>query len=305
MGFSLYFAGAERLKEPLPDNCCCGLLASYVLGGQTLESFFNARPNERVFIDSGAFSVHHNNKVINIDEYINFINSQDKPDIWAQLDIIPYPVLNYETTKHSAEETWKNYVYMAERLTEEKREKLLPVYHFGEPYEAFERILNTEVCGKLPTYIGLGGGYGGNKKNCYPYYTNIFNIIKKSKNPNVKIHNFGNTVLDILEKFPFHSADSTTWLQSAVTGSIFCYKTGKPVTVSVNQKSSKHHIRHLHADKRDFILSEIEKYGNGCTLEDLETSDTHRLRYNRNYFIRWAENYKYKPLTVGIRKSLI
>ena len=81
---------------------------------------------------------------------------------------------------------------------------LLPLYHFGEPKDALLRILNTPVNGKLPDYIGVGGRHGVSTAQQDSYFNEIFALVQKSDNPNVKIHAFGMTVLKLLEKYPFY-----------------------------------------------------------------------------------------------------
>ena len=306
MGFRLYFAGADRLHDPLPPESNCGFLNSYAVGPKGLSKFLENTKNQKVFVDSGAYSVNNSGATVNIDEYIDFINSHDEPLVWAQLDVIPKKPKAAKDILDATNGTWENYLYMMEKLTPQNRKKLLPVYHFGEPYSALLRILNTEVYGSLPTYIALGGGYGGNVNNLMRYYTNMFDIIKHSKNPNVKVHAFGMTRFDYLDKFPFYSADSTTWLMTSINGKIHCYKSGKTIVVSDRQATNaKDHINHFHPEKRQLILDEIEKYGNGVTLEELSTDYNARLRYNRNFFQWWADRYEYKPVkNIPIPKKL-
>lgn len=49
----------------------------------------------------------------------------------------------------------------------------------------------------------------------------MFSIIKKSNNPNVKVHGFGMTSLSLLPQFSFASVDSTSWIITAANGNIF------------------------------------------------------------------------------------
>ena len=72
----------------------------------------------KLFIDSGAFSIAHKarrGKNLTIDDYVNFINENTRPQLFASFDVIPIP-LNTETAKDSAEQSLYNYLYMLDRI---------------------------------------------------------------------------------------------------------------------------------------------------------------------------------------------
>ena len=74
-----------------------------------------------MFIDSGAFSAWTKGKVIDIDEYISFLNSISKYiTVAASVDVIPgaprsSEVPFREEILKSGEDTWKNFLYMREK----------------------------------------------------------------------------------------------------------------------------------------------------------------------------------------------
>lgn len=307
MGFKLFFAGGERLTEPIPEDSCCGYLNSYAIGEKQLDKFISNTKGD-LFIDSGAFSVHHSGAKVNIDSYIEYIKRHDEPMVWATFDVIPFPFTDKddsELVRNSSEKTWEQYLYIMDRIPDDKRDKLLPIYHFGEPIEALERMINTEVHGRLAPYIGIGGRHGVSKQAHKTYFENLFSVIKNTKNPNVKIHAFGMTMLDMLELFPFYSADSTTWLMTSINGKIHCYKSYRTYVVSDRQTKELDHFNSQNPEIQKLLLSEIEKYGNGVTLEQLSTDYNARLKYNRDFFLWWAENYKYKGNLNTRKRSLL
>ena len=290
MSFNLYFAGGENMEIPLTKDDSCGKLFTFAVKPKALNKFI-ANNECKMFIDSGAFSMYHSKAVIDIDEYIEYINHTPTPTIWAELDSIPYPKLNSATTKISAQESWDRYIYMMDRVKDEYRDKVIPIYHFGEPYEALERMLNTEVHGRLAPYIGIGGRHGVNRAAHDKYYGHLFKIVKASKNPNVKIHAFGMTVLELLEKYPFYSADSTTWLMIGANGNIQT-KTAGTISVSEVRKNQKDSAWHLPTHLFDKLNEEIES--KGFTLEELSTNYRSRHKFNALYYKDWADNYKFK-----------
>lgn len=292
MSFNLYFAGwgaAEADKYLQEKNV--NRLFSQLNEWQHIVEWSTAGHN-KLFIDSGAFSVHHSGKTVNIDDYIKRINDNPQIPIWVELDVIPYPVLNTQTAKHSSDASWENYLYMKERVADDVC--LLPLYHFGEPKDALLRILNTPVNGKLPDYIGVGGRHGVSTAQQDSYFNEIFALVQKSDNPNVKIHAFGMTVLKLLEKYPFYSADSTTWAMIGINGGIITDSCGI-VNISENSKYNKDNVANFPKEAKERLNAEILAYG--YTLEELQTNYKSRLKFNIDYFINWATNYEYKGAT--------
>ena len=221
---NLYFAGwGSKDADAYLRTKKAHRLLSQANEKRVIEGWVEDGLSDRLFIDSGAFTVAHSGAELDIDDYISYIESY--PDIknWAELDVIPYPVLNAETAKSCSQASWDNYLYMKEHV--KSKCNILPIYHFGEPEDGLRRILNTEVNGKLVDYIGVGGRHGVSTDEQIKYFHEVFSIIHSSDNPNVKVHAFGITVPKILQNFPFYSADSTLWLQAAINGYILAEDT--------------------------------------------------------------------------------
>lgn len=290
MGFNLYFAGqqAKDVDTYLQEKNALRLF-SQVNERKGIQDWQALGHADKLFIDSGAFSVAHNGKTVDIDIYIDYINSNPDIPIFVELDVIPFPVLNATTAKECAEGSWKNYLYMKERVTSKCH--LLPLYHFGEPKEALLRILNTKVKGKLPEYIGIGGRHGVSTELQDRYFYDIFATVQRSKNPKVKIHAFGMTVIKLLEKFPFYSADSTTWLQLGINGNINTESCGI-VNVSERNKYDKKNANTFSGEMLDRLKEELDRYG--YTLEQVSTDYKARLKFNIDTMLNWANNYQYK-----------
>lgn len=307
MCFNLYFAGsqAKEVDEYIKQKKGCRLF-SYADSLKGPQDYMATAPHCKLFMDSGAFSVFHNGAVIDIDAYISFINSTPGIAVFAQLDDIPFPILDSKTAKESSEGSWEKYLYMMDRVNDEYRDKLLPIYHFGEPYSALERILNTEVHGRVAPYIGIGGRHGVSTKDHYKYFDRLFEIIGRSKNPNVKIHAFGMTVLPLLESYPFYSADSTTWLKLGVNGSVFT-KTAGIVCISsrsqYSKKAGKLAFVNLPKQTQEKLIQEFEN--KGYSLQQLQDDYKARLKCNVDYILEWSKNYKHKPINHIRRGRLI
>ncbi len=298
MAFNLYFAGwgSKDADEYLRYKHAHRLL-SWVNERRVIDWWKNDNLADKLFIDSGAFSVAHSGFDIDIDDYIKFIESNNDIPNWAELDIIPYPILNSTTAKQSSVKSWENYVYMRERVIETN---ILPLYHFGEPREGLYRILNTEINGELAPYIGIGGRHGVSTDEQIRYFNEVFTIIQSSNNPNVRVHAFGITVPKILESFPFYSADSTTWLQAAINGYILTEDL-QTLMISDGTKSNKSNIQTMPREVLESILPTVEKHN--YKYEELCRDYKVRLRYNIDIMLTWEKQYIYKgPRTFKSQK---
>lgn len=288
MAFNLYFAGwgSKDADEYLRSKQAHRLL-SWVNEGRVIDWWENDGLADRLFIDSGAFSVAHSGANVNIDNYICFIKSNPNILNWAELDVIPYPILNNETAKYCSDKSWENYVYMREHID---TTNILPLYHFGEPKNGLRRILNTEVCGELVSYIGVGGRHGVSVDEQIKYFNEVFTIIQESRNPHVKVHAFGITVPKILNNFPFYSADSTTWLQTAINGFILTEDL-QTVMISDGTKFNKLNVQTMPKEAMCSVLQLVDKYG--YDYFKLCSDYKVRLRFNIDIMLNWEKHYIY------------
>ena len=292
--FDLYFVGTQNKEhdEYMIKKNCSRLFSYAEKPFYTIKRYLE-HPN-KLFIDSGAFSIANKvrrGKNLTIDDYIEFINSNTRPDLYASFDVIPRP-LTTETAKNSAEQSLNNYLYMLDKL--DKPEKLIPVYHYGEDFKYLEKILELK-----PNYIAFGGRGGISTKYLYTCLDTFFDILKGS---NVKTHAFGITVLNLLEQYPFTSADSTSYQKVATMGGIFLESLNTTIKISTSTLNDNNHYQYQKEDIKKLINEEIEKYG--YNLQDLQSSTNRRIEFNVDYFTRWAENYQYKPRQKTTRKAL-
>ena len=191
----------------------------------------------KLFVDSGAFTAHTKGIEVDVDSYIEFINEiDDQVTIFAQVDKIA-GIRGQEVTLEQQLEapklSWENYLYMRERV--KSRDKLLPVFHQGEDFKWLKNMLEfTHEDGSHIKYIGISPNKSMSSKTWKTWLEKVFKYIKESSNPNVMTHAFGIGTLNVLEQFPFTSADSTTWLKLSSFGSIMI--NGKTLCVSNRQK---------------------------------------------------------------------
>ena len=213
----------------------------------------NKNKKVELFLDSGAYSALTQGKVIDLDEYVKFIqDNKDAISVYANLDVIG-----------DAEGTWKNQKFMEKRGLHP-----LPVFHAGEDLEYFYRYL-----GKYD-YICLGGLVGGSNNQLTFWLDSLFEIICDTSDhfPKCKIHGFGLTALDLMLRYPWYSVDSTSWVLTGRHGAVLVprFRGGKwtyddnPFKVNVsNQNPTKvdegKHISTYSIMEREIIFQYLEE----------------------------------------------
>ena len=293
MSFNLYLAGGKvKTQDDIIIKRGCDVLFSQINDRKAIKKFLELMSNNKVFIDSGAYSAWSKNKPIDVDDYIKFINENtDKFTLFASVDDIPGELRRKPTLweqRESPAKSWHNYLYMREQVKD--KDKLLPVFHIGEDFRHLQNMLDATFNGEHIPYIGLGGTVGLACTVKEDWYKQCFKIIQQSSNANVKVHAFGMTNLEILENYPFESADSTTWLMAAINGEL-CTKYGR-ICVSQQVQHKPSHYNKLPQLVQQQINEQCVLYGTSIE-QCMEDQDSRQL-YNINYFKDWADNYKYK-----------
>lgn len=294
--FNLYFAGrgpAEVVKYKLENNT--NQLFSQLNERSAIKEWINGANDihkTKLFIDSGAWSAHSQGKEINVDDYIKYLNENDDYFyIYAQVDKIPGEFRKPKTKEQileAPEISWKNYLYMKDKV--KSRDKLLPVFHQGEDFKWLKNMLEYthEDTGKHISYIGISPANDSSVPGKLEFVDRCFEIIKNSSNPNVKTHAFGMTSLKILEKYPFTSADSTSYLMTAINGSIM---TEYGIVNLSDRRLLKDNA--LFLKDKTLLNKLISRYG--FTLEELSSDIGPRAVYNMMYLLDWCNHYEYKP----------
>lgn len=220
----------------------------------------------KIMIDSGAFTAKSKNIEIDVDKYIKFINKWDQyVYLFGQIDIIPPEEASLKLIDICCEETWKNYLYMYERINSPK--KLLYTFHFGEQIRFLKQALSwKDKNGSQMEYIALGGLVGKSTKQREKFLSSCFKIIKDSHNPNVKVHGFGVSTLELWLKYPFASCDSSSASKSANCGTkcteIGTYKVEDYEKLFSNKEQNEADVNERIDMKTKLQISNIEYYHN-------------------------------------------
>ena len=153
--------------------------------------------DKNIFIDSGAFSAFNSGAVIDIDEYSKYLLKLS-PNLYAGLDVIGDPHKTLENNKYMEINYGLNPI---------------PTFHMGEEIEHLSKFM------KYP-YIALGGMVMS--ENIIPWLDGVWNYLLLN-NSSIKVHGFGMTNQIIIDRYPWHSIDSTSFDRAQRFGIVTLY----------------------------------------------------------------------------------
>lgn len=225
------------------------------------------RDGAKVFLDSGAFSAYTLGVDIDIQVYCDYIK-RNKDIIRVEDGVVMASVLD---GIGDPLKTYRNQLTM-----EALGAKPLPCFHAGED----ERYLEYYV--QNYEYITLGGMVGSSTQQLCIWLDRIWDryLTDGSGRPRLKVHGFGITAIPIMERYPWWSCDSSSWIQTASFGGIMTPQWG-PLSVS-DKSPSRHdkgqHLGTLTWEEQDVIFRHLESIG--FTYERLSTVYESRAAYN-------------------------
>lgn len=221
----------------------------------------------KIFLDSGAFSAYTLGAKIHLPTYVDYIKRnidilrvEDGVLMVAVLDGIGDPL-----------ETYRNQLSM-----EALGVKPMPCFHAGED----ERYLEWYI--QNYDYISLGGMVGSSTKQLMLWLDRVWDkfLVDGSGRPRIKVHGFGITSIPIMERYPWWSCDSSSWIQAGSFGSIVTPEFGP---IAISDKSPQRHDAGMHLStltpaEQDKVLEALERAG--FTYERLSTVYQSRMAYN-------------------------
>lgn len=237
----------------------------YVKGQRFVDDM--RRQGAKVFLDSGAFSAWTLKKKLDLTAYCEYIKCNT--DILRVEDgALMASVLD---SIGNAQGTYCNQLEMEARGV-----RPLPCFHKGEDERYLEYYLANY------DYITIGGMVGSGYEQLTKWLDRIWEryLVDGTGHAKVKVHGFGMTSIPLMKNYPWHSVDSSSWIQYAVYGHIFDPKHG---VVTVSEKSPKrhdagYHITTLTAIEREYMNARLR--ANGFDPERLASIYEARASYN-------------------------
>ena len=314
--FDLYLASYDdnKIMKDAWENDW-PLLYSQINNRGVLDNRWSAPTNGKLLVDSGAHSAHTKGIKLNLEEYIEYANKHiDQITLYVQVDKIPGVYLMPKTAKdflEAPELSWENYLYMREKSKDP--DKLIPVFHMGEDFKWLRNMCDYRFSdGSHIPYIGLSPRGDVSLKAKYDFSAECFAVIQSSTNPNVKTHAFGATSLEMLEKLPYTSADSTTWVlvsaygQVWMPGAILGEFSGVGIKLGVSEENISHPTAtQTYWAQSDEVKKKLDDYFEsiGTNIEKLSKSHSERALASAKYVQDWAKNYQYKGLKSFLRTN--
>jgi hypothetical protein len=243
-------------------------------------------PHILLLLDSGAFTCWKSGGEIALDSYIAFIR-RNRPFLahYINLDVIPgryRAARTAEEVKVAAKRSYDNLQKMKDAGLHP-----MPVFHRGEPLQWLERMLKDGE-----TYIALAPMADSPTNVKRIWLDQCFQIILAK----VRTHGLAVTALPLLQRYPFTSVDSTSWVFQSAFGQILVprYFSGRPdyslpaEVISITDPSPRsHHVDTLSAIKLDrvhqFLNEEV-----GTELAHLRYNGAQRKRALAVYFQNMA-----------------
>ena len=238
----------------------------------------------QVFLDSGAFSAFTKGVQVDIRGYCDYIKRNldiieniDGALCASVLDGIGDPL-----------KTWQN-----QQTMEQMGVRPLPCFHYGED----ERYLEWYI--QNYDYITLGGMVPISTPQLFHWLDRIWEkyLTDGSGRARLKVHGFGLTAQALMERYPWYSVDSSSWVQIAANGNILVPGLGA-WPVSSNSPTVKQHNRHLNTIpelQREGLVKRIAEQG--FDIERLQVEYVSRWTYNCWAFTDINDRLMDKPPT--------
>lgn len=233
----------------------------------------------KVFLDSGAFSAFTKGIDVDMPAYCKYI--QENADIIEVVDgDVCASVLD---GIGDPELTLQNQLKM-----EKMGVRPLPCFHYGEDEKYLEYYI------KNYDYITIGGMVPISTPQLFHWLDRIWSeyLTDGAGRPRLRVHGFGLTTLSLVERYPWFSVDSSSWVQVARTGGMTLYPSGKVVSVSKDSPNRK--VANQHIDTMEpAVRAELERkfLNDGVDLERMRTTYLSRWAYNAWTFSRLGELY--------------
>ena len=234
------------------------------------------KENRKYFLDSGAFSAFMVGAKIDLPTYCGYIKkNHDMLALSSVLDSIG-----------DAKGTYWNQKAMENLLPRELWPA--PCFHWGESPEVLKYYVDNY------DYITIGGMVPISTAQLTVWLDYLWgqHLTHPDGTPKVKVHGFGLTSLPLMQRYPWYSVDSSSWIMFGNNGMVLLPGIGKAVNVSSKsgrRKDAGQHLDTFTEIERITIEKEIAGYG----------ADPQRLR--DLYYSRWALNCWAIPEYVRLR----
>ncbi len=250
-----------------------------------LRELLNIDENVELWIDSGGYQFLKRKINFDVERLAKIYNSIDA-DYYVSLDYPPLPTDNNETRLNKIRKTIVNYHKLYRLLSNDKRHRLLPVYHVSssvlldKQYNEYSNADYAAVGGLIPYIMQLAG------RNSRLKAITFLSLVKKYTGQ--QIHALGiasPAMIPILRSARIDSADTMTWRHKAAYGKIIIpgmgerHVTGRRISFGPRYITSRDWdmlARYL----EEFNETVLRTYGYSISIHDIKESFESRALFN-------------------------
>jgi hypothetical protein len=251
------------------------------------------RNGHTLFLDSGAFSMYTQGVAVDLDKYASFVNK--RTDLWDVVSNLDHIGAGGE------QKSYENQKYLESVIP---NAKVIPVHHARDSDDWLLRYLDEGY-----DYIALGGMVPESTGYLLNWLDRIWDkyLALPDGSARIKIHGFGLTRFDLMERYPWFSVDSTSWVQTGMFGGILVDVDDRVYKIDVSNSSPSKKKRDKHFDTLDpvthgYVVDYIQSLG--FDMEKLGLSYGYRDEWNITFFRRYMQRcrplFKRERLTVAL-----
>lgn len=282
------------------------------------------KDNRKIFLDSGAFSMFTLGKQVDLRKYAEFIyRNRNTLDVISNLDAIGSKDASPEQAEETARKSYEN-LKQLEAWLKPQNIVVHPVHHVRDPDHWLEKYLEEGY-----DYIFIGGMVPETSVYLDQRLDDLWKnyLQNPDKTARVKVHGFGLTTEKLMFKYPWFSVDSTSWVMTAMFGSVLMDLTHhgiqRIVKIDFSEKSSKqnndnswHYYRLKPWEKEIIDLKLEEEEAKRIKHPEEEAKMEEVLGFKQGYNVKslaesygwrdhWNINYFNRAQSRAVEKSLV
>jgi hypothetical protein len=272
-----YYNGKASVYSLQPDEYAWLLESYHYINGERYTTMIRRDKPRKIFLDSGAYSAFSKGAKIHLDRYAEYIErNQDIIQFCANLD-------DLARDKEAAAKNSADNLKELEKLVP-KGMYVMPVYHCREDPKWLRAII-----GKYE-YIALGGMVPESSAFLRVWLDEVWGkyLVDKKGEPTIKVHGFGLTAFDLMQRYPWYSVDSTSWVLTGRFGSILTWSDdGRIIKTCISSESPRRRDWDRHFDTlappQQAAFSQLVE-DRGYKIDELRTVYWKRDLWNIDFF---------------------
>jgi hypothetical protein len=255
-------------------------LESYHYVGKGQYDELIRRNDHKLFMDSGAFSMFTLGIDVDLELYGRYLTSaHDYIEVASNVDAIGAGKERESYENQKALESFRLPV------------KVCPVHHARDDDRWLVKYLDEGY-----DYLFLGGMVPETTPYLFEWLDHIWDkyLALPDGTARIKVHGFGLTTFELMERYPWYSVDSTSWVMIGMFGNILMMVNGKPRAItfserSPNAKAADKSFWSLDAVTQDHMRKVLAAEHPDFTPEALSESYGMRDRWNIRFFKKYME----------------